>query len=146
MYIYKRDSLCMTMYQNLFDFILKKINLSLENEIQTDNFIGILDIFDLSLYKKIILNSYVLIIQMKNYKINLINIFFLLEQEEYKKEKINWESVKFSDNSECLKLIDGKFGILSMLDEECRLPKGSDKSFTSKLNKKFSDNKIFHKK
>ena len=74
--IYTRDSLCMTMYQNLFDFILKKINLSLENEIQTDNFIGILDIFGFESIKKIILNSYVLIIQMKNYKINLINIFF----------------------------------------------------------------------
>jgi myosin V len=141
--IYTRDSLCMTMYQNLFDFILKKINLSLENDIKTNNFIGILDIFGFESIQKN--NFEQLCINYTNEKLqNQFNKYiFLLEQEEYKKEKINWKSVKFPDNSECLKLIDGKFGILSMLDEECRLPKGSDKSFTSKLNKKFNNNKYF---
>ena len=141
--IYTRDSLCMTMYQNLCDFILKKINLSLENDIKTNNFIGILDIFGFESIQKN--NFEQLCINYTNEKLqNQFNKYiFLLEQEEYKKEKINWKSVKFPDNSECLKLIDGKFGILSMLDEECKLPKGSDKSFTSKLNKKFNDNKYF---
>ena len=31
---------------------------------------------------------------------------FKLEQEEYNKEKINWEKVTFKDNQECIDLIE----------------------------------------
>jgi myosin V len=141
--IYTRDSLSMNLYQNLFDFILNKINNSLNNSKKIDSFIGILDIFG---FESIENNNFEqLCINYTNERLqNQFNKYiFLLEQEEYKKEKINWKSIKFPDNSECLKLIDGKFGILSMLDEECKLPKGSDKNFTQKLTKKYTDNIYF---
>lgn len=37
-------------------------------------------------------------------------------------EGIGWESVQFLDNVECLSTIEGKQGILSLLDEVCILP------------------------
>jgi hypothetical protein len=50
-----------------------------------------------------------------------------LEQEEYNAEKINWDSITFEDNQDCLDLIEGRpLGILSLLDEEVRFPKASD--------------------
>lgn len=58
---------------------------------------------------------------------------FKLEQDEYVSEEINWSFIEFNDNQPCIDLIEGKLGILSLLDEESRLPAGSDGSFTQKL-------------
>lgn len=59
---------------------------------------------------------------------------FKLEQEEYVKEEINWTFIDFSDNQPCIDVIEGKLGVLALLDEESRLPSGSDVSFLQKLN------------
>lgn len=60
---------------------------------------------------------------------------FKLEQEEYVREEINWTFIDFSDNQPCIDVIEGKLGILSLLDEESRLPSGADASFVQKLHK-----------
>jgi myosin V len=59
---------------------------------------------------------------------------FKLEQDEYVKEQISWTFIDFSDNQPCISLIESKLGILALLDEESRLPAGSDASFLQKLN------------
>lgn len=58
---------------------------------------------------------------------------FKLEQEEYVREQINWTFIEYSDNQPTIDLIEGKLGILSLLDEESRLPSGSDANFVQKL-------------
>ena len=58
---------------------------------------------------------------------------FKLEQEEYLKEGIEWKMIDFYDNQPCIDLIETKLGVLDLLDEECRMPKGSDKSWVEKL-------------
>lgn len=58
---------------------------------------------------------------------------FKLEQEEYLSEKIDWKFIEFSDNQPTIDLIEGKLGVLALLDEESRLPSGSDASFVQKL-------------
>ena len=57
-----------------------------------------------------------------------------MEQEEYVKEEIKWKFIDFSDNQPCIDVIEGKLGVLAILDEESRLPAGSDSSFLQKLN------------
>lgn len=59
---------------------------------------------------------------------------FKLEQEEYVKEEINWTFIDFSDNQPCIDVIEGKLGVLALLDEESRMPSGTDSSFLQKLN------------
>lgn len=39
--------------------------------------------------------------------------------KEYIREKINWTFIDFSDNQKCIEMIEGKLGILSLLDEVC---------------------------
>ncbi|KAI4871692.1 hypothetical protein NFI96_000225 [Prochilodus magdalenae] len=58
---------------------------------------------------------------------------FKLEQEEYMKEQIPWTLIDFYDNQPCINLIEAKMGILDLLDEECKMPKGSDDSWAQKL-------------
>jgi myosin-5 len=50
------------------------------------------------------------------------------------REQINWTFIDFSDNQPCIDVIEGKLGVLSLLDEESRLPAGTDASFLTKLN------------
>jgi myosin-5 len=57
-----------------------------------------------------------------------------LEQEEYVREEINWTFIDFADNQLCIDVIEGKMGILTLLDEESRLPAGADASFANKLH------------
>lgn len=59
---------------------------------------------------------------------------FVLEQEEYKKEGIQWEMINFGlDLQACIDLIEKPMGIFSILEEECIVPKASDKTFQEKL-------------
>ena len=55
---------------------------------------------------------------------------FKLEQEEYLKEGIEWTMIEFYDNQPCIDLIESKLGVLDLLDEECRMPKGTDQAST----------------
>lgn len=63
---------------------------------------------------------------------------FVLEQEEYRRESIEWEFVNFGlDLQPTIDLIESTgntIGILSCLDEECIMPKATDATFTHKLN------------
>ncbi|KAJ8259935.1 hypothetical protein GJAV_G00175170 [Gymnothorax javanicus] len=59
---------------------------------------------------------------------------FVLEQEEYKKEGIEWEFIDFGmDLAACIELIEKPMGIFSILEEECMFPKASDTTFKAKL-------------
>ncbi len=55
----------------------------------------------------------------------------------YASEGVDWTTVEFEDNQECLDLIEARppksVGILSLLDEECMFPKVTP-PYTSKLH------------
>lgn len=53
------------------------------------------------------------------------------------RENIDWTFIEFSDNQKCIEMIEAKIGILSLLDEESRLPSGSDQGFCNKLYSNF---------
>lgn len=50
------------------------------------------------------------------------------------REQISWKFIEFADNQACIDIIEGKMGVLALLDEESRLPGGSDTSFATKLH------------
>lgn len=55
------------------------------------------------------------------------NHIFVMEQEAYKLEGIAIDYINFRDNSSTLAVIEEKTtGILSMIEEEINIPKGSD--------------------
>lgn len=50
------------------------------------------------------------------------------------REAINWTFIDFADNQATIDVIEGKLGVLALLDEESRMPSGTDASFLTKLN------------
>ncbi|KIK45914.1 hypothetical protein CY34DRAFT_801074 [Suillus luteus UH-Slu-Lm8-n1] len=133
-----RDSVAKFVYACLFEWLVAIVNESLAGENgdaaeRAEMFIGVLDIYGFEHFQK---NSF------EQFSINYANEklqqefnshVFKLEQEEYVKEEINWTFIDFSDNQPCIDVIEGKLGVLALLDEESRLPSGSDASFLQKL-------------
>ncbi|EDW04017.1 GH11564 [Drosophila grimshawi] len=59
---------------------------------------------------------------------------FVLEQEEYQREGIEWTFIDFGmDLQTCIDLIEKPMGILSILEEESMFPKATDQTFSEKL-------------
>jgi len=94
--------------------------------------IGLLDIFG---FESFVRNRFEqLCINYCNEKLQAkftIDIFRSV-QEEYEYEGIPLDEIKYDDNTDVLDLIEGKAGLLSMLNEECVRPKGSDQAFVQK--------------
>ncbi|XP_067632478.1 unconventional myosin-Va isoform X2 [Eurosta solidaginis] len=138
-----KDALAKHIYAKLFQYIVQVINKSLNTGSRKQtSFIGVLDIYGFETFE---INSF------EQFCINYANEklqqqfnqhVFKLEQEEYLKEGITWTMIDFYDNQPCIDLIESKLGVLDLLDEECRMPKGSDESWAGKLIEKC--NKYHH--
>ena len=60
---------------------------------------------------------------------------FKMEQEEYEKEGINWETISFVDNQATLDLIAQKpMNILALVDEQSKFPKARNKIIKNYLH------------
>ncbi|XP_035381284.1 unconventional myosin-Va isoform X3 [Electrophorus electricus] len=128
-----RDALAKHIYAKLFTWIVEHINQALHSTSKQHSFIGVLDIYGFETFE---INSFEqFCINYANEKLQQqFNMHvFKLEQEEYMKEQIPWTLIDFYDNQPCINLIEAKMGILDLLDEECRMPKGSDDSWAQKL-------------
>jgi len=116
-------------------------NLAYEKKPKDDlSFIGVLDIYGFEHFQKNSFEQFCINYANEKLQQEFNQHVFKLEQDEYVAEKIEWSFIDFNDNQPCIDMIESRFGILALLDEECRLPSGSDKSLISKLYQKF-DNK-----
>uniref|UniRef100_A0A8C5JUT3 Unconventional myosin-Va n=2 Tax=Passeriformes TaxID=9126 RepID=A0A8C5JUT3_JUNHY len=128
-----RDALAKHIYANLFNWIVDHVNKALHAAVKQHSFIGVLDIYGFETFE---INSFEqFCINYANEKLQQqFNMHvFKLEQEEYMKEQIPWTLIDFYDNQPCINLIEAKMGVLDLLDEECKMPKGSDDSWAQKL-------------
>lgn len=145
-----RDSVSKFIYSSLFDWLVDVINRSLATEEvlnRVSSFIGVLDIYGFEHFAKNSFEQFCINYANEKLQQEFNQHVFKLEQEEYLREQIDWTFIDFSDNQPCIDLIEGKLGILSLLDEESRLPMGSDDQFVTKLHHNFSGDKHkFYKK
>ncbi|KAI9714769.1 MAG: Myosin type-2 heavy chain 1 [Bogoriella megaspora] len=145
-----RDSVAKFIYSSLFDWLVETINFSLAREeilSHVHTFIGVLDIYGFEHFAKNSFEQFCINYANEKLQQEFNQHVFKLEQEEYVREKIDWTFIDFSDNQPCIDLIEGKLGVLSLLDEESRLPMGSDESFVNKLHHHYSGDKHkFYKK
>ena len=69
-----------------------------------------------------------------------------MEQEEYRREGIDWEQIDFIDNQDILDLIGLKsMNVMSLIDDETKFPKGSDTALLEKLHLTHGNRSIYKK-
>ncbi|XP_027712834.1 myosin-10 [Vombatus ursinus] len=132
------EALAKATYERLFRWLVHRINKALDRtKRQGASFIGILDIAGFEIFE---LNSFEqLCINYTNEKLQQLfnHTMFVLEQEEYQREGIEWNFIDFGlDLQPCIDLIERPAnppGVLALLDEECWFPKATDKTFVEKL-------------
>jgi len=129
------EAIAKACYERMFKWLVHRINKSLDRtKRQGASFIGILDIAGFEIFG---LNSFEqLSINYCNEKLQQLfnHTMFVLEQEEYQRENIEWKFIDFGlDLQPTIDLIEKQLGILALLDEECWFPKATDKTFVEKL-------------
>uniref|UniRef100_A0A672V8V8 Myosin heavy chain 3 n=1 Tax=Strigops habroptila TaxID=2489341 RepID=A0A672V8V8_STRHB len=128
------NAIAKSVYEKLFFWMVMRINQQLDTKLPRQHFIGVLDIAGFEIFE---FNSFEqLCINFTNEKLQQFfnHHMFVLEQEEYKKEGIEWEFIDFGmDLAACIELIEKPMGIFSILEEECMFPKATDTSFKNKL-------------
>ncbi|KAG8625303.1 hypothetical protein KVT40_007054 [Elsinoe batatas] len=134
------DALAKGIYERGFGDLVSRINSKLDRSSGASDdthFIGVLDIAGFEIFDN---NSFEqLCINYTNEKLQQFfnHHMFVLEQEEYAREQIDWKFIDFGrDLQPTIDLIEltNPIGIFSCLDEDSVMPKATDRSFTEKLN------------
>ncbi|XP_061235395.1 myosin-11 isoform X2 [Neopsephotus bourkii] len=144
------EALAKAKFERLFRWILARVNKALDKtKRQGASFLGILDIAGFEIFE---INSFEqLCINYTNEKLQQLfnHTMFILEQEEYQREGIEWNFIDFGlDLQPCIELIERPTnppGVLALLDEECWFPKATDTSFVEKLCQEQGNHPKFQK-
>merc|ERR1719193_1932758 len=126
-----------SLFARMFDWVVALVNDSLDTPNPRKNFIGVLDIAGFEIFELNVLEQ--LLINYTNERLQQFfnHHMFVQEQEEYKAEGIQWAFIDFGmDLIKTIELIEKKMGILSMLEEECIVPKATDKTYLEKMMNK----------
>ncbi|XP_072044348.1 myosin-16-like [Amphiura filiformis] len=142
--IYSVGALSKAIYNKMFSWLVGLINKTLDTKATKQFFIGVLDIagfeiFEYNTFEQICIN-------LTNEKLQQFfnHHMFILEQEEYKREGIDWEFIDFGlDLEATIVLIEGPMGVFMCLEEECMFPKATDRTFLEKLCKNQENNHHF---
>ncbi|XP_002697867.2 unconventional myosin-Vb isoform X2 [Bos taurus] len=140
-----RDALAKHIYAQLFHWIVEHVNKALHTSLKQHSFIGVLDIYGFETFEVNSFEQFCINYANEKLQQQFNSHVFKLEQEEYMKEQIPWTLIDFYDNQPCIDLIEAKLGILDLLDEECKVPKGTDQNWTQKLYDRHSGSQHFQK-
>lgn len=135
---FARDSFCKALYDKLFDWVVARINSSIECKQTPEIVIGVLDIYGFEIFE---VNSFEqFCINYCNEKLQQLFIRLVLEseQEEYHREGIEWTDIDYFNNAPIVNLIEEKQGIFKMLDEACMIGQPTPEDVLRKLNNKFN--------
>ena len=136
------EALCKAVYSTLFDDIVLRINAAVGGVRGAS--IGVLDIFGFEIFET---NSFEqLCINFTNERLQqkFNHHTFLQEETLYLTEGVQFEKVPFIDNQPVLEMLSSKpYGVLNLLDEEVRVPQGSDVKWVAKCEERHTTSKAY---
>jgi len=134
-------------FDRLFKWLIEKCNDTLiDATLKKNNFCAVLDIAGFEIFEY---NGFEQIsINFVNEKLQQFfnHHMFVVEQEEYVKEGIDWVMVDFGmDLAAAIIMFEKPMGIWAILEEESLFPKATDKSFEEKLKASLGKLPVFLK-
>ncbi|GFS27455.1 unconventional myosin-VI-like [Elysia marginata] len=129
-----RDALAKAVYSRMFDYIVDMVNKAIPFG-DSANYIGVLDIAGFEYFQVNSFEQFCI-----NYCNEKLQQFFndrILKEEQalYEKEGLNVKKIEWTDNQDCIELIEGKSsGIFDLLDEESKLPTPKYDHFTGEVH------------
>jgi len=134
------DAFAKEIYQQVFNWLVHEINRATcaelnythASDVAQYGTIGLLDIFgfesfQVNRFEQFCINYANETLQQK-YNMDI----FKSVQDEYQYEGIELNDITFVDNSNVVNLIEGRMGLIAVLNEECIRPNGKDSSFVLK--------------
>ena len=145
--ISNRNALARHLYSSLFDHLVCLLNKKLACNHNCGTFIGILDIYGFENFQNDAHehNGFEqLCINYANEKLQnaFVEHFLHNEQQIYREEGLEWHDVEYQDNTACIQFIEDR--LFALLEEESRIPQGTDKGFVGKATRA-QDNMIIEK-
>lgn len=140
--VYSRDATSKAIYSKLFSWLVERINKTIFiQQKKPTKIIGLLDIYGFEVFDNNSFEQFCINYANEKLQQHFNHHMFKSEQAEYSKEKIKWDHIKYDDNQECIDLIEkSPIGIISLLDEQCKLQKGTDRQFLVSLGQKLVGN------
>merc|ERR1719195_1932813 len=134
-------------FDRLFKWLIIKCNDTLiDKTMKKANFVAVLDIAGFEIFEY---NGFEQIsINFVNEKLQQFfnHHMFVVEQEEYVAEGIDWAMVDFGmDLAACIIMFEKPMGIWAILEEESLFPKATDKTFEDKLKASLGKLPVFLK-
>ncbi|CAM9351292.1 unnamed protein product [Chrysoparadoxa australica] len=143
---YTRDALAKSVYTRVFDFLVERINQA-TSAAAGDGLTGTISLIDIFGFESCDINGYEqLMINYASEKLQqrFVSDVFKELQKLCNREGINNDVITYRDNSAVLETLEGSQGVLSLLDETCRLPHGDDRGFAALVRKQLAGNDRIH--
>lgn len=129
-----RDALAKTIYSKMFDWMVVKINAAIStNESRIKGQIGVLDIFG---FEDFVHNGFEqFCINYANEKLQqkFTTDVFKTVEDEYIREGLQWDHIKYQDNQGIVEVIEGKMGIIALMNDHLRQPRDTEEALVNKI-------------
>uniref|UniRef100_M4BI96 Myosin motor domain-containing protein n=1 Tax=Hyaloperonospora arabidopsidis (strain Emoy2) TaxID=559515 RepID=M4BI96_HYAAE len=129
-----RDALAKTIYSKMFDWMVVKINAAIStDESRIKGQIGVLDIFG---FEDFVHNGFEqFCINYANEKLQqkFTTDVFKTVEDEYVREGLQWDHIQYQDNEGIVEVIEGKMGIIALMNDHLRQPRDTEEALVNKI-------------
>ncbi|EGZ28124.1 hypothetical protein PHYSODRAFT_468885 [Phytophthora sojae] len=129
-----RDALAKTIYSKMFDWMVVKINAAIStDESRIKGQIGVLDIFG---FEDFVHNGFEqFCINYANEKLQqkFTTDVFKTVEDEYIREGLQWDHIQYQDNQGIVEVIEGKLGIIALMNDHLRQPRDTEEALVNKI-------------
>ncbi|XP_072168442.1 unconventional myosin-XV-like [Diadema setosum] len=138
-----RDGIAKSLYTCLFAWLVRSIN-SITGQAGKMTSIAILDIFGFEVFQVNGFEQLCINYANEHLQFYFNKHIFQLEQMEYAKEKIQWQTINYVNNQPVLDLLAKRpTGILHLVDDESNFPKGTEKALVEKCHYHHTTNPMY---